>query len=804
MGAATTTMIQMAERDLLNEDPETRHLPERDLQAISYIQVFCERFGEKMPNMDETRINFPKIFVYEEYKRRYSDSGKKNYDSTNLDVCVSESQFYKLWDDYSANISPCRWKGDHCVCDICKRFAQIICNPTLSNSQKLEEKEKKRTHMKTVESCRMSYHYRRQLSCDSPAQYMSIICDATNQNATILPNIPKFSKTEDRFRSVMLKHKLMGVRVHGYKKRDYLYFAPSFLGAEVGSNYTIEAIGRTLVHEEEYRRERSMGWPSVLFVQLDNTTSDNKNKYVFGYLTHLVDSGIFKKVYVSFLPVGHTHEDIDQCFSVIQKALAKREAFTFEEWAELVHESFKQDFNKIYRIEYVWAVNDYRKWMEESPNDLPVRPDYQDYARTAFHFRFQKGKNSEPAVCQSTKWCYHGDYVERTPEYFPNPQKGEIVYSFLHKMFQGVPTTDSRAGTWNEKDGTNRVSINLEERLEKIIQFLRLETNTATEEHVEWWRNFLLASKPIPGIIIPETQIWNFRLPDVDTLRKTCSADFVDEMDIQDAQPEANYTFQVVKTPTFTAHARNKAIEMQKSFEAMLQKADIKAGSFVIFRVQQPEWSQSAEGQTGVDPDVLTTPFGIGQVVVESGRISESETGTSPDEEIGVQVWYAKNGGDPNGVWLPWIKQGEGNRPEKWILRLPRDSVLLADVEFNKRGKHGRVLTAKMKQEISEHPELEFGYLAKRGLVSKDEERQVLEAAVRDTRRGRSSKKIIAHKKATGKLNNSVRREYTIRKLRSEQAKRGKSRKSVHFQKSRNSGSSETPAESYSEHSTDA
>ena len=44
---------------------------------------------------------------------------------------------------------------------------------------------------------------------------------------------------------------------------------------------------------------------------------DNKNRYVFGYLNFLVDCGLFESVEINFLPVGHTHTDIDQLFSRI-------------------------------------------------------------------------------------------------------------------------------------------------------------------------------------------------------------------------------------------------------------------------------------------------------------------------------------------------------------------------------------------------------------------------------------------------------------------------------------------------------
>ena len=37
--------------------------------------------------------------------------------------------------------------------------------------------------------------------------------------------------------------------------------------------------------------------------------------YVFSFLKSLIDCGIFEEIFLNFLPVGHTHCDIDQMFS---------------------------------------------------------------------------------------------------------------------------------------------------------------------------------------------------------------------------------------------------------------------------------------------------------------------------------------------------------------------------------------------------------------------------------------------------------------------------------------------------------
>jgi hypothetical protein len=52
-----------------------------------------------------------------------------------------------------------------------------------------------------------------------------------------------------------------------------------------------------------------------LNLQLDNPCSDNKNMYTFCFFLLLVVNGVFRKVYVNFMLVGHTHNDIDALFN---------------------------------------------------------------------------------------------------------------------------------------------------------------------------------------------------------------------------------------------------------------------------------------------------------------------------------------------------------------------------------------------------------------------------------------------------------------------------------------------------------
>ena len=50
----------------------------------------------------------------------------------------------------------------------------------------------------------------------------------------------------------------------------------------------------------------------TVFLQLDNCTAENKNWLVLQFLSVLVGMGKVLCVFLNFLPVGHTHIDIDQ------------------------------------------------------------------------------------------------------------------------------------------------------------------------------------------------------------------------------------------------------------------------------------------------------------------------------------------------------------------------------------------------------------------------------------------------------------------------------------------------------------
>lgn len=135
-----------------------------------------------------------------------------------------------------------------------------------------------------------------------------------------------------------LRTHVTGVLVHTKAPCGKLAYAyVHFLQWPHDSNLTITLLLDTLI---QYQKENTL--PTTLYIQMDNTARENKNKYVLGFCCILVELRIFQKVLwkywflgalyiyppnfimwkyiqvqINFLPVDHTHEDIDQLFSKI-------------------------------------------------------------------------------------------------------------------------------------------------------------------------------------------------------------------------------------------------------------------------------------------------------------------------------------------------------------------------------------------------------------------------------------------------------------------------------------------------------
>jgi hypothetical protein len=148
----------------------------------------------------------------------------------------------------------------------------------------------------------------------NPKGHISSAQDGTEQMGYGYPKPLIVTKEDDSYR---LKTKVMISMVHG--RALFYYVTPENIAG--GPDGAIECIQRQLKSIDE----REGGIPKTFYFQADNCSRESKNTYQIAYFAWLVERGVFDKVYLSFHPVGHTHNECDQCASRISLALRNRE-----------------------------------------------------------------------------------------------------------------------------------------------------------------------------------------------------------------------------------------------------------------------------------------------------------------------------------------------------------------------------------------------------------------------------------------------------------------------------------------------
>eukprot|EP00873_Tetraselmis_striata_P021216 jgi/Tetstr1/441480/TSEL_003123.t1 len=155
--------------------------------------------------------------------------------------------------------------------------------------------------------------------------------DSMDSAKTLLPHwvrIPKTVKPD-----MLLKYHLTCVKYDGYRPDDIYYYTNTI---PHDSSTMCTLIWITIMKEIQHRGRKI----PYIRIQMDNTVRENKNRNVAALCNWLVSIGICDVIHLVFLPVGHTHERVDQIFSRISLALSRSSAYTIEAFLDLVAKAF--------------------------------------------------------------------------------------------------------------------------------------------------------------------------------------------------------------------------------------------------------------------------------------------------------------------------------------------------------------------------------------------------------------------------------------------------------------------------------
>jgi len=306
-----------------------------------------------------------------EHLERHFDLGlrRNKVKDTEHPAMISMDWFLKLLNRKVNVVIHKHKKFSQCV--TCFLFKQLIAK--CKNPEDVAEiRAHRRKHFDTVFGERVVYHQCRAWAKENPELALSMILDAQSAWRTRGPTMPRevgsggFPADFEAFGQQLygcLVHALPGDDAHkggffGYMVDD---------SVRGGGNVTCEIIYKTLLNLQEQRKV----WPPLLDIRLDNTTKDNKNKCVFGFMGWLVLTDVFKTVRVRYLSVGHTHEDIDALFGVLMQHLYRGQCFaTIEILMDAIYESFFVTNNKhasgnrpSAKLEHLRATHNWTAWL---------------------------------------------------------------------------------------------------------------------------------------------------------------------------------------------------------------------------------------------------------------------------------------------------------------------------------------------------------------------------------------------------------------------------------------------------------
>ena len=320
--------------------------------AMAWLRGIGERLGQHLPNINETRLPFgKKSQVFEYYKAEMRLRGVNS---------IKYNRFLEKWshDEVCSTIRCCKKKGAFAQCDDCANFATELARCS-NNTEAGDVKARWNVHVERILKCRSIYYNNRDAAFAEPDKVLCLIADIMDQVKTTIPHWKRASKHWAG--KWWLKQCLMGVKVHGHRMDHYI--AHPRLGTGGGSNFTIECILRTLrkVQAENYAGGKL---PPKLYMQMDNCSGDNKNYAILALCNFLVDQGVFEQVEVGYLPVGHTHEDIDQGFSVLSRHLKQVDAKSFSSFVREDRAAFNNPLEKP-NVEVVNCKRDFKGWVEQ-------------------------------------------------------------------------------------------------------------------------------------------------------------------------------------------------------------------------------------------------------------------------------------------------------------------------------------------------------------------------------------------------------------------------------------------------------
>jgi hypothetical protein len=250
---------------------------------------------------------------------------------------VTLNQFYGIRREYrpyyKLNHQYLRRGWDHLRCADCDFFSRKMAMKSITEDDRESTERNFKGHLHKQAAFRECYYATRAKQA-SKLRNISAISDGAGSTGLIhCPRPTRMSKSMHA-RHEMCKIKSTLTKTHG----NGITIDINFPNCEkMGTNLTIDIMLKTI---EDYLEDKSLESLDNVYFQFDNVNS-NKGLLIFGVCSALIMSGIVRKFKISYLMVGHTHDDVDANIGECATALRPEDVYSLTNMKEYLEEAFK-------------------------------------------------------------------------------------------------------------------------------------------------------------------------------------------------------------------------------------------------------------------------------------------------------------------------------------------------------------------------------------------------------------------------------------------------------------------------------
>ena len=371
-----------------------RKAVQRD-RAADLLRSFSKSYGQiapNPPNADPTRLRrvLPQKTMQELVTALLAyDQQGRNLESPEP---LTLSAIYRGidWLETYANLYISLGKGNSlCRCAVCDKLDNQ-CTPAYIKEHKLLQKDvlrfkaQKLSHLGQMREQREYFDAHKEKAMKQPQAEFCITLDGMDQSKTQLPHRARPSKDlepqpriklhwigafcfggpdpvlglmntpelrKDAALSIVTLERILDAQwleLERLHRAGVRVAATSSRAASQASEELENKMEEELEHGDAFTLDSSaavysgpgMKWPRRLHLTFDNASGECKNQWMMRFLGLLVFHGVFEAITVSMLLVGHTHDIVDQMFSVWSRMLRIYNAETYEKMKALFRERY--------------------------------------------------------------------------------------------------------------------------------------------------------------------------------------------------------------------------------------------------------------------------------------------------------------------------------------------------------------------------------------------------------------------------------------------------------------------------------